>query len=66
MISTPRIGQRVRIYYRRDVAPHMPHHGRTGAVAVAGRARPRNHAVQLDDGPIVIVPAGNLQAVKIS
>lgn len=66
MISAPRIGQRVRIHYRQTVAPHMPHHGATGTVAVAGRRRPRNHAVQLDDGPLVIVPAGNLRAVKIS
>lgn len=66
MISSPRLGQCVRVHYRAAVARYMPHHGRTGVVAVAGRSRPRNHAVQLDDGPLVVIPAGNLQQVKIS
>lgn len=61
MISSPAIGQRVRIHYRRELALHMPHHGAAGAVTIAGRKRPRNHAVQLDAGPRVVVPAGNLQ-----
>lgn len=57
------MGQRVRIHYRRDVAPYMPHHGAIGAVVVVGRQRPRNHSVRLDGGMKVVVPAGNLQPV---
>lgn len=48
MISFPAPGLQVRIHYRATVAPHMPHHGRTGRVVLAARSRPRNHAVRLD------------------
>ena len=62
MISRPKVGMQVRIHYRADVAGHMPYHGSTGTVLLAARARPRNHAVQLDGELVVIVvPAGNLR-----
>lgn len=60
MIANPRPGRRVRLHYRRSVAPHAPHHGRAGVVVAAGKGRPRNHLVRLDGGLLVVVPCGNL------
>jgi hypothetical protein len=37
MISWPRPGQRVQVWYRRVVAPLVPLHGHWGSVAIAGR-----------------------------
>lgn len=61
MISHPKPGQRVRIHYNAKLAPLMPHHGRHGTVLFKARGgRARNHAVQIDGGPAVAIPAGNL------
>lgn len=60
MLSNPRVGDRVRLHYRKRVGEFMPWHGATAVVVVAGRARPRNHLVRIDAGPLVVVPAGNL------
>lgn len=64
MILNPSIGQRVRLHYAKRASGFMPHHGCEGVVRIAGRARPRNHLIQLDDGPQVVVPCGNLQPVR--
>ena len=69
MLSSPKTGDRVQVWYatkprrRGAVVPAevMPHHGKCGLVEIAGRGRPRNHMVLLDDGDRVIVPAGNLR-----
>jgi ribosomal protein L21E len=61
MVTSPRLGQRVRIHYASSYAQSMPHHGKRGVVAIVCHGRPRNHGVALDDGTFVVVPAGNLQ-----
>jgi hypothetical protein len=61
MISNPHIGMKVRIHYRKDLAPLMPWHGMVGLVVMRARGRgPRNHGVDVG-GVLVVVPAGNLQ-----
>lgn len=58
MVSSPRPGQEVLVWYRDR---SMPYHGRRGVVRIAGRKRPRNHAVEMSDGAVVVIPAGNLR-----
>ncbi len=61
MISHPKPGQCVRVHYNAGLAPRMPHHGKLGTVLFkAGGRRCRNHAILIDDGPSVVIPAGNL------
>jgi len=73
MVSCPRIGQVVQIWYRDAVRALMPHHGKVGRVVLASRGRPRNHMVEVDSCERVgehlavtrvriVVPAGNLMA----
>ncbi len=65
MISHPKPGQRVRIHYNARLAQFMPHHGQEGTVLFkAGGRRCRNHAVWIDRGPVVAIPAGNLSVPK--
>ena len=59
MVSNPKVGDVVRVHYKKQAAPHMPHHGRTGVVRIASSGRPRNHGVDID-GRIIAIPAGNL------
>lgn len=59
MISNPKTGDLVQLWYKNRT---LPHHGKTGRVLKPGRKRPRNHLVLLDgSGESVIVPAGNLR-----
>ena len=60
MMTNPRIGQRVQVWYRADMRPIMPYHGRVGIVRIASRGKPRNHGVEID-GRVVVVPCGNLR-----
>lgn len=60
MISNPRLGQRVRLHYAAKKRAVHPHHGKLGTVFVAGKGKPRNHGIELDDGTRVVVPCGNL------
>lgn len=61
MLVHPRVGQLVRIHYRKDRAGFMPHHGKAARVVVVAKGPgPRNHGVELRDGRIVCVPCGNL------
>lgn len=60
MIANPKPGRRVELRYAARVRPFAPLHGRTGVVVIASRGKPRNHLVQLDGGPLVVVPCGNL------
>lgn len=60
VIASPRVGQQVQIWYRKDRAPHMPYHGKLGTVVISGRGKPRNHLVNID-GTDVVVPCGNLR-----
>jgi hypothetical protein len=61
MISYPKLGQVVQLWYGPKCRPFAPHHGRVGPVVIraAGRTQ-RNHGVEVD-GRLVIVPAGNLR-----
>lgn len=47
--------------HRCPVCELAPLHGRTGTVVVASAGRPRYHGIRLDDGLVVVVPAGNLK-----
>ena len=60
MLTNPKPGQRVVVWYRASRAAMMPWHGRSGVVSVVSRGRPRNHGV-LIDGVLVVVPCGNLK-----
>ncbi len=72
MISNPKKGQRVQIWYavtpkrigERAPSEYMPHHAAVGRVTISGRGRPRNHGVLLDTGEFVAIPAGNLRKVQ--
>lgn len=63
MIANPRLGQRVRVHYRRDYGAHMPLQDCVGVIVVVGRGRPRNHGVMVD-GALYTVPCGNLVEVR--
>ena len=60
MISNPRIGERVQIWYAAKARPHMPHHGKIGIVRIASRGKPRNHGIEIE-GQIIAIPCGNLR-----
>jgi len=60
MISNPRLGQIVQLWYRASLRPIAPDHGRVGTVVARAKGRPRNHGVSID-GRLTIVPAGNLR-----
>lgn len=60
MISNPRIGQLVQVWYRKGLRDAMPLHGRIGEVEVVSRGHPRNHGIRID-GVLYVVPAGNLR-----
>lgn len=69
MLTNPRPGQEVQIWYRAEMRELMRFHGCGGYVAASAPARrpgrksgPRNHLVQV--GLLfLIVPAGNLRKV---
>lgn len=63
MIASPKLGQLVRIWYRPSNR-HLPYHDKIGHVMVSGRGKPRNHLIGVIGGPDVVVPCGNLKAVK--
>jgi hypothetical protein len=48
MVSSPKVGRWVQVWYRAGVREHMPYHGRLGQVVIPSRGRPRNHAVGID------------------
>lgn len=60
MLSYPRIGQPVRVHYRRELAAFMPLHGQVGVVVARAKGPgPRNHAVVIR-GTEYFIPCGNL------
>ena len=62
MISNPKPGQVVQVWYRVADQPTRPLHGKTGIIEVAARGHgPRNHAVRVD-GVLHSIPAGQLRA----
>jgi hypothetical protein len=60
MISSPHVGQKVQVWYRREVGLHMPLHGKVGIVRISSRGKPRNHGIIIN-GMIYVVPCGNLR-----
>ena len=64
MLRNATIGQAVELRYRAPLRPTTGLHGHRGEIVVAGRGRPRNHGVRLDDGRVVIVPAGHVRRVE--
>jgi hypothetical protein len=60
MMSYPRIGSVVQLWYGKKWRPVAPLHGRTGTVKVSGRGKPRNHGVEID-GTVYVVPCGNIR-----
>ena len=61
MLTCPRIGQSVQVWYTGRIAAAMPHHGAVGVVvARKTKGRPRNHLV-LVGAVAVVVPCGNLR-----
>ena len=72
MLSNPKQGQVVRVWYAAKYRDLMPYHGFVGVVEVVCKGRPRNHGVRLPSMPgynsrtiVVAVPAGNLRAMDI-
>ena len=63
MLSNPRKGDRVQVWYAERKRDGMPLHGLVGTVVVVSKKRPRNHGVEID-GRMHVVPAGNLRKVQ--
>ncbi len=64
MISYPKPGDRVQVWYRMSLRLIMPLHGLVGRVAVVGRGKPRNHGVEIGRlRHFYVVPCGNLRCV---
>jgi hypothetical protein len=59
MLSSPKVGSRVRIRYNAKVRKIMPLHDAVGVITLSGRGRPRNHEVEVA-GVRYCVPCGNL------
>jgi hypothetical protein len=62
MLTNPRIGSVVQVWYRVSFQEMMPHHGALGVVLFAKQKRPRNHVIDIKGVPAV-VPFGNLRKV---
>ncbi len=60
MISCPKLGQVVQVWYRASIARVAPLHGRIGTVVVSSRGKPRNHGVEVE-GRVYVVTCGNLR-----
>lgn len=63
MISHPKIGTTVKVWYAAKARHARPLHGKTGTVVIASKRKPRNHGILIDD-VMYVVPAGNLQPVE--
>lgn len=63
MISNPRKGQSVQLWYALRRRPVAPLHGLLGTVEVVGRGRPRNHGIVVS-GVLYVVPCGQLRRVE--
>ena len=50
----------MRLRYRESRRAEAPYHDQVGVVVIVGRGRPRNHAIRLETGAVVIVPCGQL------
>ena len=61
MIWHPRSGQPVVLHYAKRVCALFPYHGSRGVVIAVSRGPgPINALIQLQSGPQVVVPRGNL------
>ena len=73
MVSNPKPGDVVQLWYARQHAHRWPLHGRVGVVRVVSSARrrkgerhgpPRSHGIDVD-GVLVVVPCGNLRRLMV-
>jgi len=62
MVASPKPGQRVKIWYRKENR-YLRYHASIGTVLISGRGKPRNHLIGIGSGHKVVVPCGNLQRV---
>lgn len=61
MLAHPLKDARVIIRYAKEMAHLFQWHGCAGKVVISAKGPgPLNHLIQLDQGPLVIVPCGNL------
>lgn len=60
MLSNPKPGQAVLIWYGKQTRDVMLLHGRIGTVVHPGKGSQRNHLVEVD-GAVHVVPCGNLE-----
>jgi len=63
MISNPRQGDTVQVWYREGLRHAMPLHGRVGTVVHASRGKPRNHGIRIG-GKVYVVPCGHLRSLQ--
>ena len=59
MITNPKINQLVQLKYNKKKWPTALLQGKIGTIVLAGKGKPRNHAVNVE-GVIYIVPCGNI------
>jgi hypothetical protein len=63
MLSNPKPGTQIKVWYRSTLRDFMPLHGKVGVVVRVSRGKPRNHVVEID-GEEYAVPFGNLMTVE--
>lgn len=59
MLANPRLGQAVRLRYRKGHPAAVLYQDAIGRVVIVCRGRPRNHGIEIE-GRIVVVPCGQL------
>lgn len=47
MMANPKVGQRVRLHYRKALAASMPHHGKLGTVRIVAKPKPQIQSYRL-------------------
>ena len=65
MLVNPKINQLVEIRYNPkmrggELGTNL--HGKTGRVVIAGKGKPRNHGILIDDA-VFIIPCGNINKI---
>ena len=66
MISNPKQGQKVFLWYAEKKRPWAPYHGKRAVVVLPGNGKPKNHLVKICDilpsrgDRLVAAPSGNL------
>lgn len=63
MMANPKVGQKVKVWYKKKLADWFPLHGKVGVVVIVSKGKPRNHGVEID-GVMYVIPCGNLFKVE--